>query len=234
MKKTLLLVPLVGAGFAFWQADALHSRNALEFEPPSVPTLRSGSQPVALEKRPSLRFSEHRAGSSASQRARAQDQASAAEASLAIQRWWDSVDRGTEDAFAAEPVDEHWEARRQLMEKLPAALPQGSTIMDLDCRTTLCRVETKHVDAARYAQFTQQFDIKPGQRAEDALWGGSSRFVSAPDDIDEEAQESDQVIGVAFLARPGSELPSGEEFPREIVAVSNSPSGETTGGTATR
>jgi len=60
-----------------------------------------------------------------------------------------------EAAFIRDTPDPAWMARLQpiAFTKVMNALPEGSTLRSVECRQSICRVETSHPDRQQYMQF---------------------------------------------------------------------------------
>jgi len=103
-----------------------------------------------------------------------------------------------ERTFGSEPSDGAWamEARRAVESKL-ADLPVASRIRSIDCRSTLCRVETVHDGPADAQALALRFS-SPAQRP----WNGG--FYAGPTDED---ARSGAVTVVTYLVREGTPLP---------------------------
>lgn len=106
-----------------------------------------------------------------------------------------------DDHFSTEVVDPTWTARADLTGKLAEILPTGSRVRSLDCRSTMCRLETAHADDRRYREFSANFML---QVDAPPIWSGPSVFqiVHPPE------REGDELIAVALLAR--------ESFPPSV------------------
>jgi hypothetical protein len=99
-------------------------------------------------------------------------------------------------AFDTQPDDAAWSApaRRMIETKLAAAVPHGSALRSIECRTTLCRIEMQYDDVAQYQAFLRK--LTP-----DALpWNGTFFATAAGDPSERPARF------VAFLSREGQEL----------------------------
>jgi len=105
-----------------------------------------------------------------------------------------------EGVFRAEPVDAAWSlsAVRTLDGKLGALLPARSSVRSVDCRGSLCRIETSHADVNDYRDFVQRAFL--GQIE---LWNAGF-FVNVLSD----PTPGQPVVTVAYLAREGQSLPS--------------------------
>jgi hypothetical protein len=104
-----------------------------------------------------------------------------------------------EQTFGSQANDGGWaiEARRSVETKL-ADLPVASRLRSIECRSTLCRVETIHDRYADARDFTGRFaslDQRP--------WAGG--FYTGP--ISEDPQNG-AVTFVTYLVREGMELPA--------------------------
>jgi hypothetical protein len=107
-------------------------------------------------------------------------------------------------AFAAERADPSWQPERALGEVMREALPPGSSVRAIDCRSSLCRVETSHPDASSQRTyvsaivFSQPGRVRPYDGAlfdeGEALAGGGLRSVT-------------------YFLRPGRELPDAATRP---------------------
>jgi uncharacterized protein YfiM (DUF2279 family) len=105
------------------------------------------------------------------------------------------------DAFDAELSDPRWQAAADLRPKLTAALPAGSVLRSLDCRTSMCRVETTHANHETYRAFTEHFS-PTATRA--SVWSGAGYFhvTHAPE------RPGDALAAVVYLGRES--LPTAE------------------------
>jgi hypothetical protein len=101
--------------------------------------------------------------------------------------------------FAGEQVDTKWaqEARAKAEGKLAAAMPATSALRSVECRASMCRVETVHEDLGSYRQFVE----KAFQDPETRVWNGG--FFSTPVD----KRDDGTLVIVAYLAREGEALP---------------------------
>jgi hypothetical protein len=105
--------------------------------------------------------------------------------------------------FAAEVVDTGWSrgAADTLTSGIQAVLPAGSNLLRLECRGTLCRVETSHLDVDGFRTFSQHAFLDRETRV------GSSGFFASL--LGDPAQDG-PVTAVAYLAREGKALPGPE------------------------
>ena len=63
-----------------------------------------------------------------------------------------------DDAFRADPIDAAWRqtAVCTLQAKLGPLLPPQSAVRSVDCRGSLCRIETSHAAVTEYRDFVQR------------------------------------------------------------------------------
>jgi hypothetical protein len=104
-----------------------------------------------------------------------------------------------EAGFAAETVDREWapDARRDLSNQVAALLPQASSVRDVDCRSSMCRVELVVASAAVSDQFMRQAFLGP----ERTVWRGGAFMEPAQ-------PNPDGSMGVVlYLAREGAGFP---------------------------
>lgn len=102
--------------------------------------------------------------------------------------------------FESEPVDSSWswKAMDSLTKGVQAVLPAGSTLRRLDCRGTLCRIETEHADLAAFRTFVQNAFLTTATRL------GNSGFFSS---LVGDSKADGPLTAVAYLAREGKQLP---------------------------
>ncbi|WP_433926504.1 hypothetical protein AB3662_26660 [Sorangium cellulosum] len=102
--------------------------------------------------------------------------------------------------FHDESVDRAWTAGAQAtaQRRLSAVLPETSRLRSIECRASLCRVESAHQDPDSYNRFVYGAFHDPATK----LWNGGS-FATVLPDPDEEGR----VVTVAYLARDGHSLP---------------------------
>ncbi|HEX2568047.1 MAG TPA: hypothetical protein VH877_00725, partial [Polyangia bacterium] len=109
-----------------------------------------------------------------------------------------AVVQALDRAFAAEPLDASWSAATDsAMRGRLATLTTGrSSVRSLECRSSLCRLEVVHDDAAQSSAFTE----RAFAGAEAPLWIGTyvQTRVATPDGKE---------ATVAYLVRGGRELP---------------------------
>lgn len=101
--------------------------------------------------------------------------------------------------FTDERSDAAWAvtSQRLVTTKLSAVLPPASELRSVECRASMCKIESRHEDAVRYRQFAQSAFSDPETEAWNA--GFFSTATLEPG--------SSRVIAVAYVAREGQELP---------------------------
>ena len=105
-------------------------------------------------------------------------------------------------AFQGEPRDATWAdgAQRLAAQRLQAVLPTGSEVRAVECRTSMCRLETSHPDRSRYEAFMRSAFLGGAP----ALWNAPE--FSAPLASLDAAHEP--LLIVSYLAREGRALPA--------------------------
>ncbi|HMI91828.1 MAG TPA: hypothetical protein VK509_10720 [Polyangiales bacterium] len=114
--------------------------------------------------------------------------------------------------FAAESRDASWREAAGLEAKLNAILPSGSRLRSLDCRASLCKVETTHPDLERYREF-----LAAGFSLEAQIWSGAATFPAPA-----LAEPHQPVVATSWLMRGMPPAPPGFEHlaqPRAKVAA---------------
>lgn len=101
--------------------------------------------------------------------------------------------------FDVETVDPSWSetARETVSRALSPHLPAGSSLERVECRTNICRVETKHGNVDQFHEFMQSSFVT---RNPDLWNGGWSSWVVDP--------EAPQPVAISFIAREGQNLPT--------------------------
>jgi hypothetical protein len=108
--------------------------------------------------------------------------------------------------FYREPAATAWS--RGALPRATAALRRlvtpGSTVGDVECRQTMCRIEATHQDLGAYRRFG--FALMRGRQGPDGLWGGgiNSRVTDRRPGL---------LSTVTFLAREGAPAPDVEPGP---------------------
>lgn len=108
-------------------------------------------------------------------------------------------------SFDVERIDSAWNgAERARLEKaLPALLPQGSQLRRVECRSTMCRIESSHTGLPQFGNFVQRAFVSGDDRV------AESGFFAGPLGEPEPGQP---VITVTYLARKGHALPMPERL----------------------
>lgn len=119
----------------------------------------------------------------------------------ATERWQEQYQANQalmEVSFAEEEVESGWmrRARGALQEKLASRLPSTSSLRDIDCRSSTCRVELRHADA----EAARTFAMKAFSDTNDPVWSGPSTFDPP------EANADGSVTVVMYLGREGTSL----------------------------
>jgi hypothetical protein len=104
-----------------------------------------------------------------------------------------------EATFTTEAVDRQWGpgAQRQVQDRLRGLVPDGSAVRSIECRTSMCRIETEHASLEELDRFTRAAFMEPNTRVWNA--GGMSH-TEMP------ARPGDPIRAIAFLAREGTAL----------------------------
>jgi hypothetical protein len=100
-------------------------------------------------------------------------------------------------AFSGMALGDEHGSTRSLEGAIRAALPAKSKLRSVECRGSLCRVETTHPDADEFRAFVQ------------ATFQASSKIPSGPAFVSlvGEPVAGQPMTAVAFMAQPGTELP---------------------------
>ena len=104
-----------------------------------------------------------------------------------------------ESLFARERLDAGWTARArgEFESKLARHIPAGSRVRSIECRQSMCRIESAHGDPLTYQQFLESAFRDPSTQ----LWTAGG-FAMATTDYDEAGNR----VAVAYLAREGEAL----------------------------
>lgn len=104
-------------------------------------------------------------------------------------------------AFTSEDSDGRWapRARQIAEERVREDLPVGSTLRSVDCRTSMCRIETSHEDPQKFQEFVDKSFGGPAT----GIWNGGA-FSTV---VHRGSGPGDPFVVVTFLAREGSNLP---------------------------
>jgi len=110
-----------------------------------------------------------------------------------------------DDQFARERPDPAWapDAQRTAEARIVGAISKTSEVRSIECRASMCRIETAHQDLDHYQQYVHRAFMDP----ETHLWNGG--FFAT---LLGEPTES-RVTTVAYLARDGEALPSMPDAP---------------------
>ena len=103
-----------------------------------------------------------------------------------------------DDHFTTERLDPSWseKATHEATVAINKALPPGSTIKRVECRATLCRVESFHESVSAFREFTDKTFLDHHR----ALWNaGITSMVRE--------QTSSGVTAVSYIAKEGQEIP---------------------------
>lgn len=121
------------------------------------------------------------------------------------------VSERIEERFGTEPPDSAWarNAEHTAMGGVRAALPDHSQVRSVECRASMCRIETEHADMDRSQSFVRTAFMTPGRQ----VWNGGFLSMRAEDSAD------GKVVMVTYLAREGSELPMKELLAPEGQAL---------------
>lgn len=106
------------------------------------------------------------------------------------------------ERFYSEGVDSAWtqETTRQLERTLPALLPAGSAMRRVECRSTMCRVESTHPGLDEFGVFVRSAFVGDTRVSDGGFFAG---LLSDP-------QPGQPVTTVAYVARKGHSLPMPE------------------------
>lgn len=103
-----------------------------------------------------------------------------------------------EMAFRADPrVAASRDSERDLADSVRAVLPAGSTLREVECRSTMCRIETTHLDAGEFHDF-----MKRGFLAHDAPLATRPVLAGMP----AEPRPGQPVLAVAYVGRDGAAM----------------------------
>lgn len=104
----------------------------------------------------------------------------------------------TASAFESEPEDASWN-EREIEQVIRTVLPSGSALQSVSCRSTLCRVETRHPDAAAQRAYVDALGMpRPGE---------PRPFQGALFDQGAPSGNGRELRSVTYLVRRGHELP---------------------------
>jgi hypothetical protein len=105
-----------------------------------------------------------------------------------------------ERVFLGEGSDPTWsrQTERTVKEKLMVSLPEASAVRSIECRSSMCRIETSFRDAETYEHFAQSAFKDPATQ----IWNGGAYSTSLGTD------DRGGMVIVSYLAREGEDLPS--------------------------
>lgn len=116
---------------------------------------------------------------------------------------WEDEARGNlasvEGEFAGQPTDNAWAAstRQALHDRLTSrARSSSSSLRSIECRSSICRVEVVHQDAAA----SQQFGERAFTDADERAWNGPV-VITPP-----QANPDGSLVMVMYLGREGTSL----------------------------
>ncbi|MFY2559939.1 hypothetical protein ACN469_20135 [Corallococcus terminator] len=111
----------------------------------------------------------------------------------------EQVRQRLEAYFGDEPFDTAWarSAERQAKDGVRAALPDPSQLRSIECRASLCRIETEHGDNEQSFNFVRTAFMAPERQ----VWNAAFVTVRGVDSTD------NKVVTITYLAREGVELP---------------------------
>lgn len=113
------------------------------------------------------------------------------------ERTFDDVRDALNSRFYGEAYDSSWSAsaRQKFQTQLSEALPEGSRLVSVECRSSMCRAEISHRDIKAHQSFVQNAFAPPR-----AHWDGPT-MVSLEDE-----PGTNNVTSVAFWGREGQAL----------------------------
>jgi len=107
-----------------------------------------------------------------------------------------------ESNFSRQLLDQSWSAgaATEIRAKVVARLPKDSQLRSIECRESMCRLETSHHSEEAYQAF-----VNRSLTAQDFDWPGAMFFAPL------HAEGSGEVTTVAYLMRPGYSPPYADE-----------------------
>lgn len=108
------------------------------------------------------------------------------------------------DSFRDERQDPSWDSGEatRLERALPAHLPSGSRLLRVECRSTLCRIESSHEGVTQFADFARSSFLMENRVNEGPFFASVTSPVVA----------GQPVTTVAYVARKGHILPMSERI----------------------
>lgn len=103
-----------------------------------------------------------------------------------------------DDLVDGEDFDPDWSQRAggSFTKALTAGLPEGSTVSNVECRSTLCRAETTHQSVDAFVAYNEAVFMSPERQ----VWNGGM-FSTVVEET------SSGVTAVSFIAKEGAALP---------------------------
>lgn len=107
-----------------------------------------------------------------------------------------------ESNFAGQMPDQSWSigTATEVQAKVFARLPKDSRLMSIECRKSMCRLETSHHDEQTYQAF-----LSKSLAAPDFNWQGAIAYSTSRDD------SSGEIAAVAYMMRAGYAPPYANE-----------------------
>jgi hypothetical protein len=104
-------------------------------------------------------------------------------------------------AFEAEARDGGWadSAEQAAGDRLKALTPHGSSVRSVECRASMCRIQTAHVDHPTYERFVRGVFIGP----QAGIWCAPQLTT-----LEGPPTERGTLEAVSYLAREGGSLPA--------------------------
>jgi hypothetical protein len=108
------------------------------------------------------------------------------------------------EVFTGERLDGSWDGAElaRLEKALPTILPTGSQITRVECRSTMCRIESSHPSVDQFAEFARSAFLKETRVNEGPFFASVTSPVVA----------GQPVTTVAYIARKGHILPMPERI----------------------
>ena len=124
------------------------------------------------------------------------------ERAAAVDRDAEKLGGTMESNFSKQLLDKNWSAgaATEVRTKVVARLPKDSQLRSIECRESMCRLETSHHSEEAYQAF-----VNRSLTAQDFDWPGAMFFAPL------HAESSGEVTTVAYLMRPGYSPPYADE-----------------------